>query len=208
MSRIAVGFPTGGNNHWALTWSLVKAAQAGAFEEFGVCAGSVYVDDARNHIVRWFLDDTDCDKLVSMDSDIGFRAEDLAQLDADDLDCVSGCYYNVFDGVLKPVAKFLDRDDEPDDPLMEVEAVGAGFSMLSRDLLEKMRAEYGEPCPWFAEPIIDGEHFGEDYAFCRRVREMGSKVYLDLRVQLDHYKTIRVTGPGLPPVAPVLGGGR
>jgi hypothetical protein len=200
---IAIGLPTGGAIRWETTWSLVEAARLGAFEQFRVCAGVVYVDDARNHLVRWFLDETDCEYFLSLDSDISFLPTDLHVLEADGLDCVSGVYYNIFDGVLKPVAKFLDTIPDVDEPVLEVEGVGAGFLMASRTLLEKMRAEYGEPVPWFAEPVVEGEHYGEDFGFCRRVRELGSAVHLDLRVQLSHYKTVRVTGPGTtaPPIA-------
>ena len=206
---IAIGLPTGGAIRWETTWSLVNAARKGALDQFSVMAGSVYVDDARNHLVRWFLDETKCSHFLSLDSDISFFPGDLLRLGSDDLDCVSGVYYNIFDGVLKPVAKFLPvaPDEQSDDPVMEVEGVGAGFLMLSRGLLEKMRAEYPEPCPWFDEPIIDGRHYGEDFGFCRRVRELGTKVYVDLRVQLSHYKTVRVTGPGVPGI-PSAGGGR
>ena len=209
---IAIGIPTAGSLRWETTWSLVNAAKSDAFEQFRVCAGVVYVDDARNHLVRWFLDETDCTHFLSLDSDISFLGPDLLQLAADlddGLDCVSGCYYNVFDGVMKPVVKFLDGSRlvaQQDDPIMEVEGVGGGFVMFSREILEKMRAEYEEPCPWFYEPVIDGTHWGEDFGICRRVRELGSSVNIDLRVQLSHYKTVRLTGPngldtGPPPVA-------
>jgi hypothetical protein len=210
---IAIGVPTGGNLRWETTWSLVQAARSQSFEQFRVCAGVVYVDDARNNLIRWFLEETDCDKFLSLDSDISFLATDLAQLEADlddGFDCVSGCYYNVFEGILKPVAQFLEDRMTPvqsDDPIMAVKGVGAGFVMFTRDLLEKMAAEYGEPCPWFYEPVIDGEHLGEDFGICHRVREMGSTVNLDLRVQLSHYKTVRLTGPDVPAV-PTAGPGR
>jgi hypothetical protein len=197
-ATIAIGIPTGGTLRWETTWSLVMAARSNWFEQFRVCAGVVYVDDARNHLIRWFLDETDCTHFLSLDSDISFLGPDLAQLTDDDLDCVSGCYYNVFDGVLKPVVKFLDGSKlvaQHDEPIMEVEGVGAGFVMFSRSILEKMRVEYEEPCPWFYEPVVEGHHLGEDFGICRRVRELGSTVNIDLRVQLSHYKTVRLTGP-------------
>ena len=197
---------------WETTWSLVTSAQCGAFDEFRVCAGSPYIDDSRNHLARWFLNETDYDKFLSLDSDISFVPQDLAQLAADlddGLECVSGCYYNVFEGVLKPVVKFLDARLTPaqsDDPIMEVDKVGAGFVMVTREVLEKMAATYDEPSPWFYEPVVDGEHLGEDFGFCHRVHEIGAKVHIDLRVQLSHYKTVRLTGPNVPPL-PNAGGG-
>jgi hypothetical protein len=215
---IAIGIPTLGSVRWETTWSLLMAQEMGAFETFRFAPGSTYLDDARNHLVRWFLDETDCDCFLSLDSDISFMGRDIMLLESDILqedsinpgDCVSGCYYNVFDGTMKPVAKLLPSDKllvrQHDDPLMEVEGAGAGFLMFSRYLLEEMREAYPEPCPWFDEPVIGPVHYGEDLGICHRVREMGYSVYLDLRVQLSHYKMIRLSGPnetdsGPPPSA-------
>lgn len=203
---IAIGLATSGGTRWECTWSLVHAALAQAYDRFLVCPVGPYVDDGRNDLVRRFLSDTDCDKLLSLDSDISFSADDLAQLDADDLDCVSGVYYNVFGGLLKPVIKLLSNTEIVDEPIMEVAGVGAGFMMMSRALLEKMAAEHPEPQPWYHEPVVDGEHWGEDIAFCQRVRDLGVPVHIDLRVQVSHYKTVRIAGPdfgeSLPPSTP------
>ena len=194
---VAVGIITGGNVSWETTYSLVKAAQAHAFDEFTVFPNTCYLDAGRNALVKWFLEETDCDRFLCLDSDISFRPGDINQLEGDQLDCVAGVYYNIFDGVLKPVAKPLPdyEPDQPDDPLLEVEATGPGFLMLSRSLLEKMGAEYEKPMAWFWEPVENGVHTGEDYGFCRRVRALGASVFMDLRVQLSHHKTVRIAGP-------------
>jgi hypothetical protein len=195
---LAVGIITGGSLGWECTYSLVKAAQCQAFDEFTVFPNTCYLDAGRNAIVRWFLEQTDCDRLLQIDSDISFRPSDVNQLEGDDLGCVAGVYYNLYDGEVKPVAKLLAQNDvTSDDPLLEVEGVGAGFLMVSRDLLEKMATEYEPPMAWFWEPIQDGKHVGEDFGFCQRVRELGEKVWVDLRVQLSHHKTVRISGPQL-----------
>ena len=196
---VAVGIITGGGVNWECTYSLVKAGQAGSFEDFTVFPNTCYLDAGRNALVKWFLEETECSHFLCLDSDISFRPSDIDQLAADDLPCVAGVYYNVYDGVLKPVAKPLPASETPnleaDDPLLEVEATGPGFMMLSRELLEKMGAEYERPMAWFWEPVENGVHTGEDYGFCRRVRTLGEKVWVDLRVQLSHHKTIRIAGP-------------
>ncbi len=194
---IAVGLITGGDVRWETTWSLVKAARAGAFDDFRIVPNTCMLDDGRNHLVRWFLEETGCDKFLSLDADISFLPSDLAQLDDDDLDCVAGVYYNVFEGELKPVVRMLDDTPIIDDPVMEVRAVGAGFLLVARPLLEKMAGEYAEPLPWFYEPVLEGLHVGEDFGFCHRVREMGEAVHIDLRVQLNHHKTVRIAPPRL-----------
>jgi GT2 family glycosyltransferase len=170
-----------------------------------VFGNTCYLDQGRNGLVRWFLEETIADKFLSLDADISFVPRDLAQLDADEVDCVSGVYCNAFDGVVRPVASFFTDTEMSDEPLMEVEAVGAGFLLITRNLLEKMALLYEPPMRWFHEPIIDGAHFGEDFGFCYRLGEMGVPVHLDLRVQLSHYKTVRVTGPGAPGPPVLLG---
>jgi hypothetical protein len=194
---LAVGLITGGSVGWECTYSLVKAAQAQAFDDFTVFPNTCYLDAGRNAVVKWFLEETEADKLLQIDTDISFRPTDVNQLEGNDLPCVAGVYYNLFDGTLKPVAKLLPENDanQPDDPLLEVEGVGAGFLMVTRELLEKMATVYEPPMAWFWEPIQDGKHVGEDFGFCQRVREMGEKVFVDLRVQVSHHKTIRISAP-------------
>lgn len=197
---IAVVLPTGGSNRWETTWSLVNAMRAGVFDEFRTCS-TIYVDEGRNGLTRWFLEETPYDKILYIDGDMSFLPEDIERLDATNLDCVSGIYFNIFEGTYQPVFKPLPETEITDDPVMPVEMVGAGFLMVTRGLLEKMAAEYGEPMPWFAMPIIDGRHMGEDVEFCRRVWEIGSQVYVDIGVQLSHYKTVRLTAPTSAPTS-------
>ncbi|HUO47992.1 MAG TPA: hypothetical protein VMU09_04080 [Acidimicrobiales bacterium] len=196
MNRILVGIVTPGSIRWECSWSLDAARAAGCFEELRFQESGPYVDNARNRLVERFLD-TDCDRLLMVDSDISFLPADITRLADDDLDVVSGVYYNFFDGVLTPVLKLLPDTPAADEPLLEVAGTGAGFLMISRSLLEKMAPVYGQPCPWFFEPIRDGDHMGEDMEFCARAREMGVGVYIDLRVQLGHYKTVRISPPTL-----------
>lgn len=194
---VMVGVVCPGTIRWECAWSLDQARRANVIEEVRFQQSGPYVDDARNSLVRAFLD-SPCDRLLMVDDDVQFMPGDVQRLADDDLPIVSGVYYNTFDGVLQPVLKLLeDTPTDDDTPLLEVAGAGAGFLMMSRTLLEKVGATYGEPCPWFAEPIIDGDHLGEDIELCRRAREAGAPVYADLRVQVAHYKTVRLTGPML-----------
>jgi hypothetical protein len=69
--------------------------------------------------------------------------------------------------------------DYPKDTIFECAAVGFGACMVTVDLIQRVFDEYGAP---FA-PIAG---FGEDLSFCRRVEELGVKMYCDSRVKCGH----------------------
>lgn len=171
----------------------------------------------RNQIVRKFLSG-DCDYLLMVDSDMEFTPENVDQLLADDLPLVAGTCYSTFGGnqwpavfhscndsvgkrTMRPIMGWNDgwpnypsTDSPPSgiQPLIEVEAVGAAFMMLRRDTLVKMAERYEEPMPWFAEDIRDGVPYGEDLSLCLRLTDMGGSIYVDRRVQIGHYKTVKL----------------
>ena len=133
---------------------------------------------------------------------------------------VSGIYYSNFEGELKPVVydwttnkeglKTLEVIDAWDDgwpfwpvhhdkrgsqdPVIKVEATGAGFMMIRRECLDVLEAVHGEPQPFFDEPVLDGVHFGEDLGFCMRVKNAGFSVWAHREVEVPHYKRVQL-GP-------------
>jgi hypothetical protein len=65
---------------------------------------------------------------------------------------------------------------EREDDLMEVDGAGCHFMMVRRDVWEKIKQ------PWFTA-VNNG---GEDFRFCRKVKEAGFKIYADLSVYTSH----------------------
>jgi hypothetical protein len=81
---------------------------------------------------------------------------------------------------------------------------GAGFQLIKRQVFEKLAAAHPELAfsrahtthpttgkRHFAlfDPMIDpetGEYLSEDFAFCRRWRELGGEIWVDLRSRLTH----------------------
>lgn len=189
---------------WAIAERVVDAA---FFYEAGH-----YLDDGRNACVRRFLKRfPDLDRLLMVDSDIEFTPADVELLAVDNLPIVSGVYHSAFDGELRPVAYAWDEEQEqlvparawPDGPLqesfhehplVEMGASGAGFLMVKREVFQALGEIHGEPCPYFAEEIRGGRHYGEDMCFCLRAAEAGYKTVLDRRVQVAHHKGVRLGG--------------
>lgn len=166
--------------------------------------GNALIADARAVIVAEFLA-SDCDKLVFVDSDVCWEAGALVRLLDRKEDFVAGIYPQRKDPINYCV-KWLDKPElHAVDGLLEVAGVPAGFMCLSRDMLEKMVAQYPdsefycETAPdkkaWalFADYRIGKHKMGEDYAFCKRWTDMGGKVWIDPEIKMGHvgYKTFQ-----------------
>jgi len=182
-----------------------------------------HLDNGRNSVVRVFNDPRvrdRCTHLLMVDSDVSFDPSDVRALyeAAEDRAVVSGIYYSVYDGIPKPVIydwttnelglktlgvmdswedgwPFWPSQDKSDaDPLVKVEACGGGFLMIRYEVIDVLQAVHGEPQPWFCEPVIDGIHYGEDLAFCMRVKDAGFSVWAHREVEVAHHKMNRL-GP-------------
>jgi len=84
------------------------------------------------------------------------------------------------------------------DGLIKVNRLGTGFMMIKRDLLiklidfldeEELVYKMGNKKGYalFESGVKNGEHIGEDYSFCERVRLMGEKIFIDPKIELGHH---------------------
>lgn len=69
------------------------------------------------------------------------------------------------------------QDNFPSGGLVEVFAAGTGGMLVRRHVLEAIDS------PWFE---AEGRHMNEDLTFCRKVREAGFHIWLDVDAQLGH----------------------
>ena len=87
-----------------------------------------------------------------------------------------------------PTWPYTDPSPEGLDPIVRVQATGAGFMMIRYEVLDVLEKLHGDPQPWFSEPVIDGIHYGEDLAFCLRAQDAGFGVWAHRGVEVSHYK--------------------
>ena len=157
-------------------------------------AGNCHVDDARNSAVREFLK-TDCTDLVFIDDDVGFEPEDLYALVMADADVVGGVYPKKQDETDFPV--FLEGGPlHGKNGLVEVQGLPTGFMRIRRHVLEKLCegaesfiGQAGDPIPYHVifERVIDGNRrWSGDYAFCRKWRALGGKLYAMPEMKFTH----------------------
>ena len=163
---------------------------------------------SRNVVVKTFLETTDADWLLMIDSDERLSLQTWHKLidSAHDKDrpIVSGLVFAAFfddqDG-LRPVPTIFRMDPErgleaidgyPIDELIEVDATGTGCLLIHRSVLLDMQKQatpnQGKDWAWFVEGAIDGTYFGEDLLFSKRLKSMGYKIFAHTGAILPHHK--------------------
>lgn len=167
--------------------------------DFEVFAGNCHHDDARNRLVRDFLE-SDCEQLVFLDADVFWQAKDLEKLIEYDRDIVAGVYPRRADDQPFPVKELPGERWADELGLVEVEGVPTGFLKIKRKVLEtldrsifcahhrsKEDASGRRPIPIIFERSLDGHsRVGGDIEFCRKARQAGFKVYVDPMMELGH----------------------
>lgn len=172
-----------------------------------------HVDDARNHIVREYLDiEEGPPVLVFVDDDVGWSGEDLIKLvrhcDAD---------HPIVGGVYPLKSKDM-REDYPvrlrNTPtqqadkkgLLEVDGLPTGFIAIRREVIVALDALDHKRRYWtksqtrderpmtsiFEREFVPGrngeidQRYGGDYNFCRKARKLGFKSFCDPEMYFTH----------------------
>ncbi len=162
----------------------------------------------RNRLTEMFWN-SDCTHMLCIDSDLGWPPESVLSMLEKDLDFIAGCYPSrkentfLFRPKFKPDSSIITY---PEKEVIEMESVPAGFMLIKRDVIGKMRDSFPELrfCPkdtshmsdegkmmtkgyaLFETKLIDGEFWGEDYVFCLRALRCGIKLYCDPVIKFDH----------------------
>ena len=156
------------------------------------------VYDGRNLLANTAIDG-DFDRVLWLDSDMIFEPDLEERLHKDldrGLDLVSALYFtrkpplrpviysdialDIVDGQQNPRAdSYLDY---PTGSVFPIAGCGFGAVMMTTQLLREVRDRYR--LPFFP---ING--FGEDFAFCLRVRELGHTIWCDSSIKLGHAGT-------------------
>lgn len=187
----------------ALFHSSAALSQAGIAAELCILSGDCHVDDARNFLVRNFLE-SDCTDLVFIDADVAWPDKHLVELCQYDRDVVAGLYPLKSRTENFPV-RLLPGDIQAEaDGLIEVESVPTGFLRIRRSVLERLAAlapkylrsdDPRGPVPLiFERTLEDQNRWGGDYTFCRKWRALGGKIYIDPEMVLDHYGEMMFSG--------------
>jgi hypothetical protein len=164
-------------------------------------SGSLLVAD-RNRLVEMFWQ-SEADFMLCLDSDLGFDPRAVLRLIMANKD-FSGGVYPGRDGKgfnFRPVVDTEGKIEScKDTGLLKMQYIPAGFMLIKRSMIEKMRNDYPElwyspkdprsgkesAFCFFNTELYDGEFWGEDYVFCRRARQSGFDIWIDPYIMFDH----------------------
>jgi hypothetical protein len=171
---------------------------------------------ARNTIVSFFMR-SDCTHLMFIDSDIDFHPEDVIKMTRNNKDVSVGAY--PLKHLIKKEGKsdqasfnysinLLKESIGVENGMMEIEYGATGFMMIRRNVIETMIEKYPElkyvnDIPNGGEYkredfhalfdcVIDEKtkrYLSEDYTFCKRWRDIGGKIFMDVTINLSHIGT-------------------
>ena len=169
------------------------------------------VSVARNVCVREFLKQG-YDYLFFVDADTVPPADAIIKLlnaleeSKTNKKIISGVTCNLKlcnDGVLRP-APMVFRRTEGDSwekgmsavlqetGIEEVDAFGMSCCLMHKSVFNGMKE------PWFTEKFVvpEGEKaMGEDFIFCKKLKDAGHKLYADMSIHCDHHKQVKVSFP-------------
>jgi hypothetical protein len=176
------------------------------------------ISHVRNYATRLFLDKTDHEWLLFIDTDMGFERDAVHRLlevaHPQDRPVVGALCFALmeaqYDGMgghrftIVPTmyqlgieqttgkASFCFYGDYPTDTVVQLGATGAAFLLIHRDLLVELRVRYGDH--WWDQMYSEiGDLVGEDIGFCARVLAHGATVHVHTGVQTSHHKRMWLT---------------
>jgi hypothetical protein len=217
MTKIFVGHPSGGSinpyTHNSLSYNLWELGKAGVVVSPPRTYDEYPLSLARIEMVNDFLE-SDCTHLFTYDDDQVFTRGVILRLLEANKDIVSGWYLGrkgdlgitVFGrgkgkrlmdisdfNLYRPLSlrEFYMRK-QPDSPLIEVEGIGMGVVLISRDALENMQKLCDRmELPMFLEwsPLMEPDYhkFGEDLWFSDVAAKAGIPLYVHLGCFVGHW---------------------
>lgn len=175
--------------------------------------GDALIDRARGISATYFLERTDCDVHLSIDSDItGFTVEDTKTMceAAEEYGIVGGVYVCRSPRNTYPASYYNDHDPVVhafDHTPVEVKFLATGFMAVHRRVFEKLAETvpmmapaddkhfyaFYQPMSYEDEDVGQTIELSEDWAFCQRAKEAGFKCYIDPAIRLGHIGTYTYT---------------
>jgi len=161
---------------------------------------------SRNRLTERFWQ-SDATHMLCIDSDLGWPAQAVPAMLDTKKEFVAGVYPSRKEKgfIFRPLYEDVTTQKLiTEKHLVKMEAVPAGFMLISRNAIKKMRQHFPElyyapkdprddsesTYALFNTELIDGQFWGEDYVFCKRAVEAGIDIWVDPLIQFDHAGTI------------------
>ena len=169
-------------------------------------ANESLVTKARSRIANFFMNNTEFQRILFIDADIGFNPEDVFKLLNSDKDIVCGAY--PMKGIPLRYNYNLTKPEVKDGDLVKIENIGFGFACIHRKVFESISNKYGEELKYypptdnssypptekeyhnsyhyFLELKKDMSYLPEDFSFFERASSVGYETWLNTTIRLSH----------------------
>lgn len=204
--KVCIGIPVDDGHKGEFWVSLIQFAlmapkimPKGVEILFKWIMGDSLITRARNNLAHEFLQDTDCEYLMFLDTDLDFRAEDVSRLMQHRLKGVLCGQYSIKQKEHRWCWNALKGHTKPNNKgLMPVSESGTGCMIIHRSVFEAMKKAMptqfymddmrkDKRFSFFDAGVVKGRYMSEDWLFCRRARKLGFPVMIDTQVMLGHY---------------------
>lgn len=167
--------------------------------------GTSLVQVARNSLANRMITDKTFDKLVWIDSDIGFKGKDLIRLIAlsTEYPIIAGAYpIKSKDITFKATPVLADGKAVINEHgLVKMLGMPLGFSVIGREVFETLLPHEQrfwinrEWIPEFFKVYVEEDKlWGEDIDFCRQWQKVGGEVWCDPAILLEHFGDASYSG--------------
>lgn len=207
--RVAIGWLDPGqvDGMFAMTVASIYRERPVVDSLLRVEAGGL-LSRGRNELVKQYLDYTEAEWLLMIDSDQQLPLDGFDKLVASvhdsDRPIMAGLYFGAWPGEFFPTpmpliftdvpnsTRFDPIVDYPKDQVIPVDSAGTGCLMVHRSVYLKIQADAspheGDAWAWFRDMPVNGDWFSEDHYFCKRARGMGFPIHAHTGVVLPHRK--------------------
>lgn len=167
--------------------------------------GESLICRARQNDLVVFME-SDCDYLISIDDDVEIPTDTFMKMIEADRDIVGGVYRIKTAGEYKVAQQTLDRSNISkaikEKLLMPGRYASAGCMCIKRSCIEDMIKAYPDleyeesfskkPAWALYQPFVyKKDYLSEDWAFCKRARDIGKEVWIHGGILCHHWGTYR-----------------
>jgi hypothetical protein len=182
--------------------SAFHLAVNGVQMELMVANHFTLVQFARNYLMAKFLEDGTYTHLLWLDSDLGWDPTAILRMLGRNKEVIGGVY------PLKtkaPTYPYVYDDGPVTDGVQRAERIPTGFMMCTlgaiqrvADSVPKIQMEYqGQKviAPNAFDLVQEGrEYWGEDFVFCKRLRNLGIDIWVEMDIDFQHIGLTAFTG--------------
>ena len=186
----------------SLAQTYLLLSMNGIKTTFEIEPNSSILSASRNRLTEKFWQ-SDATHMLCIDADLGWPAEAVLAMLSTQKEFIAGVYPSRKGKgfIFRP--QFENEKTQKlitENHIIKMDAVPAGFMLIARSAIKKMRNHFPElyyspkdprddsetTYALFNTELINSEFWGEDYVFCKRAIDAGVDIWADPLIEFDH----------------------